>query len=126
MLEYRELDNAKTVEITVSGHVSTDEFDRTAERLEAFIARHGQIRVLEVIRSFDGMDAKAFWHDIRFSLRHLKDFSRCAVICEASIFDLWSELVSPFMSCEVRQYRPEEIEAARRWLAWDVEDEEQA
>jgi hypothetical protein len=45
-------------------------FDRTAQKLEAFIARHGRVRVLEFVNDFDGMDVKAFWHDLKFSLRH--------------------------------------------------------
>ena len=52
MLSYTEHDNAQAVEITVGGKVSTEEFDRLAERLEAFIARHGQVRVLERIANF--------------------------------------------------------------------------
>ena len=76
MLSYKEYDNAQAVEIVLKGRVSTEEFDAVANRLEAFIARHGQVRVLEIVKDFEGMDATAFWHDIKFSLRHLKDFSR--------------------------------------------------
>jgi ribosomal protein S3 len=48
MLSYKEYDNAQAVEIVLSGRLSTQEFDKIAEKLEAFIKRHGQIRVLEV------------------------------------------------------------------------------
>ena len=34
---------------------------RSLRKLEAFIERHGEIRVLEVIKDFEGMDAGAFW-----------------------------------------------------------------
>ena len=60
MLSYKEYDNAQAVEIVLSGRVSTEEFDKVARKLEAFIKRHGQIRVLEVIKDFEGMDAGAF------------------------------------------------------------------
>ena len=49
MLSYTEHDNAQAVEISVSGKVSTEEFDRLAENLEAFIKRHGKVRILERI-----------------------------------------------------------------------------
>ena len=81
MLSYKEYDNAQAVEIVLKGRVSTEEFDSVASKLEAFIQRHGQVRVLEIIKDFEGMDAVAFWHDIKFSLRHLNDFSRMAVVC---------------------------------------------
>jgi hypothetical protein len=98
--------------------VSTEEFDAVASKLEAFINRHGQVRVLEVIENFEGMDVAAFWHDIKFSLRHVRDFSRLAVVCPADTHHLWSNLVAPFMSCTVDHFEPGDEEAARDWLMW--------
>ena len=37
MLSYKEYDNARAVEIVLTGRVSTKEFDKIAEKLEAFI-----------------------------------------------------------------------------------------
>ena len=49
MLSYKEYDNAQAVEIELKGRLSTEEFDAVAKRLEAFIGRHGQVRVLEIV-----------------------------------------------------------------------------
>ncbi len=118
MLSYKEYDNAQAVEIVLTGRVSTEEFDRVAGKIDAFIARHGQIRVLEVVEDFEGMDALAFWHDIKFSLRHLRDFSRLAIVTNPDVHHLWSSLVAPFMHCDVEHFHPGEVEAARDWLMW--------
>jgi stage II sporulation SpoAA-like protein len=118
MLSYKEYDNAQAVEIVLEGRVSTAEFDALARRLEAFIERHGQVRVLEIVKDFEGMDATAFWHDIKFSLRHLKDFSRVAIVVNPDTHHLWSNLVAPFMACEVEHFVPGEEDAARDWLMW--------
>jgi hypothetical protein len=118
MLLYKEYDNAQAVEIVLSGRISTDQFDSVALKLEAFIGRHGHVRLLEIIKDFEGMDASAFWHDIKFSLRHLKDFSRVAVVTNLDARHLWSSLVAPFLSCEVEHFAPGEEEAARDWLMW--------
>ena len=118
MLSYKEYDNAQAVEIVLKGRVSTEEFDSVASKLEAFIRRHGQVRVLEIIKDFEGMDAVAFWHDIKFSLRHLNDFSRMAVVCNPDTHHLWSSLVAPFMSCTVEHFVPGQEEAARDSLMW--------
>ncbi len=118
ILSYKEYDNAQAVEIVLGGRVSTEEFDAIAKKLEAFIKRHGQVRVLEVIQDFEGMDALAFWHDVKFSLRHLHDFSRLAVVVNPDVHHLWSALVAPFISCEVEHFPPDEVEAARNWLMW--------
>jgi hypothetical protein len=118
VLSYKEYDNAQAVEIVLKGRVSTEEFDSVASKLEAFIQRHGQVRVLEIIKDFEGMDAVAFWHDIKFSLRHLNDFSRMAVVCNPDTHHLWSSLVAPFMSCTVEHFVPGQEETARDWLMW--------
>jgi hypothetical protein len=118
MLAYKEMDNLAAVEIDISGRVSTEEFDATATKLETFIKRHGKVRVLEVIHDFEGMDAKALWHDMKFSLRHLNDFSRCAIVSDAKFLSIWSAIAEPFIDCEVAYCPPEEVEAARDWLLW--------
>jgi SpoIIAA-like len=118
MLSYKEHDNAQAVEILVKGRVSTEEFDRIATKLEAFIQRHGQVRVLEIIKDFEGMDAVAFWHDIKFSLRHVKDFNRVAIVSNPDTHHLWSSIVAPFMSCAVQHFAPGDEETARDWLMW--------
>jgi hypothetical protein len=102
MLLLKEYDNAQAVEIVLKGRVSTKEFDAVAGRLEAFITRHGKVRVLEIVEDFEGMDASAFWHDVKFSLRHLKDFSRVAIVANPDTHHLWSSLATPFISCSAR------------------------
>jgi hypothetical protein len=118
MLSYKEYDNAHAVEIVLGARVSTQEFDAVASKLEAFIERHGRLRLLEIVKDFEGMDATAFWHDIKFSLRHLKDFSRVAIVCNPDTHHLWSSLVAPFMACEVEHFAPGEEDAARDGLMW--------
>ena len=118
MLSYKELDNLASVEIVIGGHVTTEQFDATAKKLEAFIARHKRVRVLEIIKDFDGMDAGAFWHDLKFSLRHLRDFSRCAIVTNTKWFSPLSALAEPFLDCEVAYFPPAELETARNWLLW--------
>jgi hypothetical protein len=118
MLAYKEMDNLAAVEIDISGRVSTEEFDAAATKLETFIKRHGKVRVLEVIHDFEGMDAKALWHDLKFSLRHLNDFSRCAIVSDAKFLSIWAAIAEPFIDCEVAYFPTDEVETARDWLLW--------
>jgi len=118
MLAYKEVDNLAAVEIEISGRVDTEEFDKTAKKLEAFIQRHGRARVLENIHDFEGMDAKALWHDLKFSLRHLNDFSRVAIVSEERFLSIWSAIAEPFIDCHVEYFPPDQVEAARDWLLW--------
>jgi len=125
MLSYKEMDNLASVEIEISDRVTAEEFEATAKKLEAFIARHGRVQVLEIIHDFEGMDAGAFWSDFKFSLRHLKDFSRCAIVSDTKWFSPLSALAEPFIDCEVAYFQPESLEAARNWLFWPDDVTEQ-
>jgi hypothetical protein len=51
------------------------------------------------------MDAKAFWHDLKFSLRHLNDFSRCAIVSDTKFVSLWSTMADPFIGCQVAYFK---------------------
>ncbi len=125
MLSYKEMDNLASVEIEISDRVTAEEFEATAKKLEAFIARHGRVQVLEIFHDFEGMDAGAFWSDFKFSLRHLKDFSRCAIVSDTKWFSPLSALAEPFIDCEVAYFQPEDLEAARNWLFWPDDVTEQ-
>ena len=116
MLDYREDGNSGVVEIEVEGRISREEFDHVAARLEAFIASHGKVRLLEVIRDFEGIDARAFWDDLKFSLRHLNDFSRCAIVTRAKWIRAWSNVVGSIYHCELAHFEPHQIDEARAWL----------
>ena len=116
MLDYREDAKTGVVEITVEGRVSRAEFDEVAARLEAFIAANGKVRLLQVIRDFDGVDASAFWDDLKFSLRHLNDFSRCAIVMKSQWIRVWSSMVGSLFHCELAHFEPDRLEEARAWL----------
>jgi hypothetical protein len=114
MIDYRE-DNG-LVEITVDGKVSRQDFDDVAARLEAHIARNGKVRVLEQVKSFGGIEPAAFWADLRFSLRHLADFSRCAVVSDKRWIETLATGINKLVACEIRHFAPSQLAAARAWL----------
>lgn len=120
MIEYRDDPGSDLVEIVVDGHVSKAEFDDVAARLEAAIARHGKLRVLEEVRSFGGIEPSAFWADLKFGLRHLNHFSRCAVISDKRWIEILATGAGKLIACEVRHFPPDQIKAARDWLRGDA------
>jgi hypothetical protein len=116
VLEFREDASDGLVEIVVDGRVSKAEFDEIATRLEAAIARHGELRVLQVVKSFGGIDRAAFWADVKFGLRHLNHFSRCAVVSDKRWIETFAKGVDKLIRCEIRHFPPDQLAAARAWL----------
>lgn len=57
-------------------------------------------------------------HDLKFSLRHLNDFSRCAIVSDAKLLSLVSTIAEPFIDCQVAYFKLNEVEPARDWLLW--------
>ena len=102
--------------VLAEGEIERGEFERVDGLREQLSEELEE--VLEIVKDFEVMDASAFWQDLKFSLRHLKDFSRCAIIANPNTRHLWSSLVAPFMSCEVEHFAPGEEDAARDWLMW--------
>jgi hypothetical protein len=120
MIDYREDPVSGVIEITVDGKISRQEFDDIAARLEAHIARHGKVRLLEEVWSLGGIDPGTFWADLKFTLRHLNDFSRCAVVTDRRWIEWLAKGVDHLIACEIRHFPPEQIEAARRWLGEEM------
>ena len=114
---YREVEGTDMVEIELDGAIDRAAFDRIAGQLEHAIARHGRLRLLEVVRSFGGIDPGTLFQDIKFSLRHRNAFSRVAVVTDVGwIRSLARVAGAALTSAEVDLFPLAEIERARAWL----------
>ncbi len=116
MLVYKE-DRAKgIVEIVVDGKLTQDEYTRCLQPLEAMIALHGKIKILEEIRGFSGVEPSALWEGIKFDFHHLKDISHCAVVSDKGWVGPIAKASGAFLACKVRVFPLAELEQARQWL----------
>lgn len=115
--EYVEYPEQKTVEIRVEGRVSAEDFEQIAGHMEAFIQQHGKVKLIEVVRDFDGFDLSILKDAIRFDRKHLKDFTHCAVVSDSGWIGPFARFMSRFLDMELRVFRMDEVEKAREWLA---------
>ncbi|BAU63470.1 hypothetical protein STA3757_08340 [Stanieria sp. NIES-3757] len=116
MLEYRQNQNSNLIGIKVDGKITKNDFTELVHKLEAAINNYGQIRILLEFIQMQGLEASAFWEDLRFSLTHFKDISRYAVVGEQTWLQAWTTLVKPFLPCEIKYFKPNELEEAWHWL----------
>lgn len=114
---YTENDATGVAEIVVDGHVGTEDFDRIAPRMQAFIDRHGTIRLIEIVRRLDGFDASMMWKGARFDVQNLRHISHCAVVSDIGWMSPLTKAAGAFMSTRLRTFELGQIDAARAWIA---------
>jgi hypothetical protein len=116
MIELHLVPGTNVYELTIDGAISAEEFDAMLVRFEEAIAQHGKVRVLEEIRELGGIPPSKVWEDLKFGFRHMRDVERAAVVAKQKWIEVVGSLLNPFISAEVRYYKPEEREIARAWI----------
>ncbi len=106
-----------SVTLEVSGTVTRADYEYIVPQLEKMVSDHGKVRALVQLNQFKGWTPGALVDELRFDIRHRKDFSRCAVLGERSVEKIGTKLAAPFFEGEVRFFPKEEIQHAKEWLA---------
>ena len=114
MVEIRETPGL--VEFEVSGTLSGDDYERLVPRLERLVAERGPLRIYIELHDFHGWSPAALWKDLRFDARHQDDMERIAVVGEKRWEEWAIGLSQPFMKADMRFFRMDEAEEARRWV----------
>ena len=116
MIEYKNNLNNNIVEITVEGKITKADIEQTITQLKLDLKHHGKLRILEEIRSFEGLDPIALWQDVNFGLTHANDFTHAAVIADAKWMRTVSQAVDSILPAKVKVFEQSQIELARKWL----------
>lgn len=103
------------IEFTVDGRVERAEFEAVAATLERLIAAHGRVHVVEVIRDYRGIDPALWWRDLDWTLGHLSDFGRCAVVTDSGWIGPFTRFAAAFMPMEIRVFATDRLDEARIW-----------
>ena len=115
--EYHNNPDNNIVEITIEGKITEADFDRLIEQVQADFKKHGKLRILEEIRSFEGIDPIALWKDLKFGLPHLNDITHVAVVTDTKWMQTFSTAIDSVLAAEVKAFDLSQIEEARKWLA---------
>lgn len=122
-ITYVEHPETKSVEFTVEGHMSREDYDKVIEPMQAFIDTHGTIRMIEVVKSFTGFDPSVLLPGIQFDLRNMRHISHVAVVSDIGWFSPFIRAASAVTPLQIRSFSMDEIDAARAWIA-DPDGEE--
>ena len=124
MIKYQNHLNNNIIELTVEGKFTEADLASAIARLKPDIQTHGKLRMLEDIRSFEGIDPIALWKDAQFGLAHVNDFTHVAVVADAEwmrfsigeALPTLTEAIKGLYPLEVRAFERSQIEEARTWL----------
>ncbi|WP_158623210.1 STAS/SEC14 domain-containing protein [Pseudorhodobacter sp. E13] len=114
---YRTIPETKTFEFTVSGKVTSEDFDALAGPMADFVEKHGKIRLLEIIEDFQGFDPMMLWKGMKFDIKIIPHITHCAVVSDMGWISPLTKAAGAFMATKLRTFDLEELDAARAWLA---------
>lgn len=104
-------------EVSVGGRLTRAEIDAVWARMKADMPASGKVKVLEIIRDFDGIDFDAMLEDLRVGLPMADRVSHIAVVTDEKWITALTRLAGVLMSAETRTYTMARLAEARAWLA---------
>jgi hypothetical protein len=100
----------------VSGKLTDRDFKDFIPQVERIIDENGCIRLLFELDDFHGWDLQAAWDDVKFSLKHLRDIERLAVVGDREWEQWMVRLAKPFALAKVKYYDKHQLHEAWEWL----------
>ncbi|MFW6359834.1 MAG: STAS/SEC14 domain-containing protein, partial [Chroococcales cyanobacterium] len=67
---------------TITGKISSSDFDSVLAAIEEKLKTHSKLRVYAEIQSFQGISFEALIKDIQFTFTHFRDFEKEAVVSQ--------------------------------------------
>ena len=108
---------AATAGFKMSGKLHDEDYKKFVPRIDAEIAKEGNVNVLAQFHDFHGWDAKALWDDIKFSATHCTRIKRIALIGDKTWEKWMATVCKPFTMAKIKYFDAKEIDAAKAWLA---------
>lgn len=104
------------VELTVTGGISREDYDRVVAEMDGAIAAFGKLRVIEVIEEIGSVDSAIWWRDVKWAWHHMKDIARCAVVTDSGWIGPVTRAIGALLPAEIRVFKLAEMAAARAWV----------
>lgn len=105
------------VDIVVDGALTRADYDAVVAALDAAIAAHGKLRVVETIKSIGHIDPSIWWQDIRWAFTNFGKIGRCAVVTDYGWVGSITRAIAAVMPSEIRVFPLAEGASARAWVS---------
>ena len=113
---------AGVVGVEAHGKVTAEDYEHVlVPAVEAALQAGGKLRLLYAFGAeFPDYSAGAAWQDTRLGLGNLRSWERIAIVGEADWLRRSLHALGWAMPGEVRMFAPDEMDAARAWVAADA------
>lgn len=116
MLNYTVDEQAGVVDLLVDGEVTRADYEALIPVLEAQIAKHGKLRVVETVRKLGPIDWSLWWEDLKWVVQHRDKMARAAVVTDHGWIGPITRASAALFSGEMRVFPESQAEAARAWV----------
>jgi len=115
-IEIAEIADGKTLEVRVSGKLTSEDYHDFEPAVDAVIEQHGKIKILFVMHDFHGWELGAVWEDTKFATTHCTKIEKIAMVGDKA-WEKWMSLIcKPFTMAKIKYFDAGQADAARKWL----------
>ena len=115
-VELREEQGGRLCVIQLSGKLTREDYGHLVPAMELLIKKHGKISLLVRLHDFHGWTVGAFWEDLKFDVKHFRDFERLAVVGEKKWHKRMAQLCKPFTTAKIRYFDQSQAAEALEWV----------
>lgn len=107
----------KIVGLNIDGKIEAQDIDLVAKSIEQKLKLGGKLRIYAEVNNWSGMSLEAFIKDLKFSLQHLQDFEKEAIVSDRRWLESLAALGNTlFSSIEVKHFTFAEKDKALEWI----------
>ena len=96
--------------------VKEEDYKKLIPQLNLVLHKFKKIRWFFEMKNFSGWEPLALWEDLKFDVKHAKDFEKIAMVGEKKWQNWLSQLMKPFTSAEVKYFNENEKVKAVEWI----------
>jgi hypothetical protein len=117
MIEILAMGGDKVIGIRIKGRVESADFETVTGVIEEKFGGQDRVRIYVEIEDFGGMSLPVFLKDLRFSLKHYKQFEREAVVSDKAWLKTFVTVTDKlFPSIEAKHFSFADKEKALSWI----------
>ena len=102
--------------VTVAGTVTPSDYETFVPEFERIARDWQKVPMLIDATALESWELSVLWPDLKFSAAHKDSFGPMAIVGDRKWMEWGTAFSKPFFDAEMRFFRPEEREDARRWL----------